>query len=57
MGSVRSLTYKEKLSKLKLKSLQVRRVRQQLCFMFKMKRELIDFCFESFYQENKYKIT
>ena len=57
MGSVRSLTYKEKLSKLKLKSLQVRRVRQQLCFMFKMKRGLIDLCFENFFQENKYKRT
>ena len=57
MCSVRSSTYKEKLSKLKLRSLQARRVRQQLSFMFKMKRGLIDLCFENFFQENKYKRT
>ena len=57
MSGMRSLIYREKLTRLKLKSLQARRIKHQLCFMFKMKRRLIDLCFENFFQENTYNRT
>lgn len=57
LGNLRSLPYKEKLIKLKLQSLRARRIKHQLAFMFKMKHELIDLRFDSFFLENKYKKT
>lgn len=57
ISGLRSLTYKEKLKKLKLHSLQARRIKQQLTFMFKMKYKLIDLCFNNFFHENKHRKT
>ena len=55
MSGFRSLSYKEKLKRLKLQSLQARRIKHQLTFMFKMKYELIDVCFDNLFHEKKYK--
>ena len=40
MNGMRSLSYQQKLAKLRLQSLQTRRIRYQLCFMFEMKHRL-----------------
>ena len=53
----RSLTYQEKLTKLKMHSLRARRIKQQLTFMFKMKNKFVDLCFDNFFQNNSYRKT
>ena len=57
IGDLRSLTYQEKLRKLKLQSLRARRIKHQLIFMYKMKYKFIDLCFDDFFQENNFKKT
>ena len=57
ISGLRSLTYQEKLRKLKLHSLRARRIKHQLMFMFKMKYNFIDLSYDSFFQENTYKKT
>ena len=55
ISGMKSLSYRQKLTKLRLQSLHARRIRHQLCFMFKMKHRLVDLCFEDIFEESGYK--
>ena len=53
----RSSSYEEKLKKYKLQSLYARKIKHQLVTMFKMKRKIIDLCYQDFFQENIFRKT
>ena len=52
-----SLSYQQKLSKVKLLSLRARRIQHQLSTMFKMKNNKIGLCFDDFFRMNNYNRT
>ena len=54
---LRSLTYQEKLKKLKLLTLRTRRIQHQLTLVFKMKNKIIDLPFDDFFRKNSYNRT
>ena len=57
VSDFRDLSYQHKLKKAKLLSLRARRIQHQLITMFKMKNNLVDLCFEDFFQKNNYNKT
>ena len=54
---LRSLTYQEKLKKLKLLTLRTRRIQHQLTLVFKMKNKIIDLPFDDFFRKSSYNRT
>ena len=57
LSDLGDLPYQQKLKKVNLLSLHARRIQQQLIIMFKMKNNLIDLCFDDFFQRNSYSKT
>ena len=51
------LSYQQKLKEIKLLSLRARRIQHQLTIMFKMKNNMVDLCFDDFFEKNSYNRT
>ena len=55
--TLRPLSYKEKLKKVKLLSLRARRIKQQILTAFKIKNKGMSLSFDDFFEEEAYKKT